>query len=215
MPENQKQDVFRLPQVVAAIEKLTFTTDQIYNCESQPGVRLNVLSLLELFAFDNVLNFIHNQFSDENLTEHDIPDLKNSFNTPTEQTNVNEFLVREFYTSKPQEKKSRLKSIFTILEKYFKYGDRGFRDIGNYYQGTGSTPTTRRKAFIKEFVGYFYRDIMNMLIDLRVVAELSENKEVSKDYVINIIKGGNNQIVQGNDMDGSSATQNINSTQDQ
>jgi hypothetical protein len=213
MAEYQKQDVFKLPQVVAATKKLTFTTDQIYNCDSEKGIRLNILSLLELLAFDNVLNFIINHFYETRLNKKDIPVLKDEYNTNSKQINVKERLLERFYSSKPKEKKERLTSVFEILKKYFKNGDKGL-DIKSVY-GLGPSPNTQRKKFVKEFVGYFYRDIMNMLIDLRVEAELSENKEVSKDYVVYIINGGNTQINQGNELDNSNATQNINPTQDQ
>lgn len=51
--------------------------------------------------------------------------------------------------------------------------------------------------FLGDFLGSLHRDLKNMLIDMRVEAELADEKLISEARIINIIFGGNVQNVQG------------------
>jgi hypothetical protein len=160
MSENKKHDVFRLPQVVAAIEKFDITVKQVFNNASGSEIQFSLVSVFELLDDDIVLSFIMsnlNQSAAALSIDEWIETNKKNFKGK----------IGSGYYMLPQEKNEKIYIIKKLLIKIITDGIGWVDDVSMYWF-VGEGESVRRLCFLKEFLGSFYRVIMNMLIDLRV-----------------------------------------------
>lgn len=183
---------FELPQIVAAIEKFDYSVNQIFSSVSESGYKSSICALFELINNDNVLTHIYSTIE----TKFDI-DVESWIREYTKR----ESGLGQTINYKLPEFRERIILIYKMMADIYKSAS-----IMSYSKKLCSTTIIKEllDCFAREFIGTFARDVRNLLVDLRVVAELSGNKNIPETKVLNIILGGKNQLNQGNEMDDNS-----------
>ncbi|NUU94800.1 hypothetical protein XO10_00495 [Marinitoga sp. 1135] len=185
---------FKLPEIIAATEKLDLAYQVVMSHNSESGVKNSLVSLFQLLKEDRVLKHITNLISQNINVDID--------NWIEENAKLRGSMVGSGTFDLGKNKSERFLTSKLILEKLIDDEDFPLRIGHNWYSDN------YLQNFLIDFLNTFYRELKFMLIDLRVKAELNESKNISEQSIINIVLSGNIQNVQAKNIDKSEFTQN-------
>lgn len=191
MSQGQKSTEFELSQVVAAIEKLDIAVNSVFESESISAISSSLTALIQLIDEDPVLHFI-----DRLIMEQVNCDIDSWIEKYEDSVNFN-------LGNTKQERYCITKSILKKAAEDFE----GFI-LGKALKWYPDNLPGRSSKFLSDFLGAFYRELRNSLIDLRVEAELSNDRKIPEQKIINLVLGGSIQNVQANNISNSGITQN-------
>jgi len=191
---------FRLPQIVAAIEKLDVAVRTVFQTTSESGTRAALKALFALINSDAVLSYVQ-QLLFKSLDK--VPDIdlwlkqnsKHHGMKGSGDFHLPDLIAERFVITKG------------VLEKLAEEGDDFLLGVPYTAWYHGEIPEVRL-ALLYDFLGTLYSDIRNMLVDFRVEAELSEKQEISENTIVNIVFRGSVQNVQATNIKDSEITQN-------
>ena len=201
MSQGQKSTEFEFAQVVAAIEKLDIAVNSVFESESISAIFSSLIALMQLVDEDPVLHFV-----DDLIMKNVNCDIDSWL---SKYAQLRGSMVGSGIFKLGNTKQERYCITKNILKKQTenieKFENFILSKTRNWYYD-GNVETLAYK-FLKDFLGAFYRELRNSLIDLRVEAELSNDKKISEQQIINIVLSGNVQNVQANNISNSEIAQ--------
>lgn len=189
---------FRLPQIVAAIEKLDVAVRTVFQASSESGTQAALRALFSLINSDVVLSYVQ-QLLLKSLDK--VPDIDQWLQQNSEMRGM----IGSGKFSLPDQIAERFVITKGVLEELANNSLDGIPVTAWYHHRNISE---LRLALLHDFLGTLYSDLRNMLADFRVEAELSKNNEISENTIVNIVFRGNVQNVQATHIKDSEITQN-------
>ena len=187
---------FKLPQIVATIEKLDSAVDQLFDSKNVSSYLISLNALLDFVDDDPPLKYIFSLFKGR----VSIPNVHQWFE---ENIQLHSSMVGSGRYDLPREVPKRVLFLYRFLSKVVNEGEKVVNEASISWYGSLSRLECW-DYFMRDFVGMFYRDLRAMLADLRVEAELSDSKDVKEPQIVNVIMGGTNQVNQANNLNDSS-----------
>lgn len=181
---------FRLPQIIAAIEKLDLSFNAVFMQSNDGGIQSSLDAFLDLFGSDRVLNHIFSLIESQAHETIELDEWLRTFGKPKGS------MVGSGLYSLPSEIPNRILLTRAILSKTSSEGFSFTRRFLHAWYSQGNIHEMTM-YFLGDFLGSLHRDLKNMLIDMRVEAELADKELISEAQITNIIFGGNVQNVQG------------------
>lgn len=181
---------FRLPQIIAAIEKLDLSFNAVFMQSNDGGIQSSLDAFLDLFESDRVLDHILSLIENQPHETTEMDEWLKTFGKPKGS------MTGSGMYSLPGEIPNRILLTRAILSKTASEGFNFTRRFLHAWYSQGNIHEMTM-YFLGDFLGSLHRDIKNMLIDMRVEAELADKELISEAQIINIIFGGNVQNVQG------------------
>ena len=180
---------FRLAQIVAAIEKFDYSVSVVFSQSNEGGYQSSIIAVLDLFQSDAVLRHISSILEGESNINLD--------KWLEENAKPRGSMLGSGSYKLPDNTTERIHLIKKFLMRIPENGENFVLNVAiNWYPTTKITQMW--DYLMNDFLKQFHRDVRNILIDLRVEAELSEKKQVSENMIINILQGGGNiQNIQG------------------
>lgn len=172
---------FRLAQIIAAIEKLDLSFNAVFMQTNDGGIQNSLDAFLDLLRSDRVISHIFSLIEDQ-CEKKPILDNWLKENTGYIYSLPNKITERTLLTRD------------LLTETVTKGRDLTVELTNSWYTGGIGVATTK---FLQDFLGSLHRDLKNLLIDMRVEAELAQANRISESVITNIIFGGNVQNVQG------------------
>ncbi|NLT44104.1 MAG: hypothetical protein GXX80_01140 [Thermotogaceae bacterium] len=181
---------FRLAQIIAAIEKLDLSFNAVFMQVNDGGLQSALDAFLDLFRSDRVLNHILSLIESQPREPIESDEWLKTFGKPKGS------MAGSGVYSLPNEIPNRILLTRAILSRTASEGLNFTRRFLRAWYSQGNIHEMTM-YFLGDFLGSLHRDLKNMLIDMRVEAELADEKLISEARIINIIFGGNVQNVQG------------------
>lgn len=181
---------FRLAQIIAAIEKLDLSFNAVFMQTNDGGIQNSLDAFLDLLRSDRVISHIFSLIENQAKGTIQLEEWLTIFGKPKGS------MAGSGVYSLPSGTPDRILLTRVILAKTASEGlnfTRRFLHV--WYSSRNIHEMTM--YFLGDFLGSLHRDLKNMLIDMRVEAELADEKLISEARIINIIFGGNVQNVQG------------------
>ena len=153
---------FRLAQIIAAIEKLDLSFNAVFMQTNDGGIQNSLDAFLDLLRSDRVISHIFSLIEDQ-CEKKPILDNWLKENTGYIYSLPNKITERTLLTRD------------LLTETVTKGRDLTVELTNSWYTGGIGVATTK---FLQDFLGSLHRDLKNLLIDMRVEAELAQANRI-------------------------------------